>query len=182
MPIRPATLADLPLLQEIERAAGEPFRALGMTEIADDDPPPLDLLAPYQQDGRAWVFEESGGCPDGYLIWQDVDGAAHIDQVSVHPRIARRGAGRALIEHLAKAAGPASLTLTTFAKVPWNAPYYARLGFRILPDAELTDGLREIVAEEAALGLDRWPRVCMRRAARLSSRTAPGVRSSGPCR
>ncbi|MFI0976782.1 GNAT family N-acetyltransferase [Streptomyces sp. NPDC021093] len=163
MPIRPATPADLPLLQDIERAAGEPFRALGMTEIADDDPPPLDLLAAYQRDGRAWVFADCDGRPDGYLIWQEVDGAAHIDQVSVHPRIARRGAGRALIEHLAKTAGPAPLTLTTFAEVPWNAPYYARLGFRVLADPELTDGLREIVTEEAALGLDRWPRVCMMR-------------------
>ncbi|MFI5806331.1 GNAT family N-acetyltransferase [Streptomyces sp. NPDC051561] len=163
MPIRPATAADLPHLQDIERAAGEPFRALGMPEIADDDPPPLELLAEYQLACRAWVFADAQGLPAAYLIWQEVDGAAHIDQVSVHPRAARRGVGRALIDHLAKVAGPTGLTLTTFAEVPWNAPYYARLGFVTLPDTELTDGLREIVAEEAALGLDRWPRVCMRR-------------------
>ena len=60
-------------------------------------------------------------------------------------------------------AGPAPLTLTTFAEVPWNAPYYARIGFRVLADAELSPGLRAIRAHEAALGLDRWPRVCMRR-------------------
>jgi hypothetical protein len=47
--------------------------------------------------------------------------------------------------------------------VPWNAPYYARLGFRILDDAEVTPGLRAIRQREAEIGLDRWPRVCMRR-------------------
>ncbi len=175
--IRLARAAELPLLQEIERAAGEPFRDIGMTEIADDDPPSLDFLTLYQLDARAWVFTDASDIPGGYLIWQEVDGAAHIDQVSVHPRLARRGAGRALISRLAEESGLAALTLTTFARVPWNAPYYARLGFRTLADAELTHGLREIVAEEASMGLDRWPRVCMRREGAgpvgLSSRTAP---------
>ena len=59
--------------------------------------------------------------------------------------------------------GLPALTLTTFAYVPWNAPYYARCGFRVLDDAEITPGLRAIREQEAALGLDRWPRVCMRR-------------------
>lgn len=56
-----------------------------------------------------------------------------------------------------------ALTLTTFAEVPWNAPYYERCGLRPLADAELTGGLREIRAREATYGLDRRPRVCMRR-------------------
>jgi predicted N-acetyltransferase YhbS len=74
--------------------------------------------------------------------------------------------GRALLAHAAGRAGEEGLTgmtLTTFAEVPWNAPYYARLGFRVLAEAELTPGLRAIRAAEAAHGLDRWPRVCMRR-------------------
>jgi hypothetical protein len=55
------------------------------------------------------------------------------------------------------------LTLTTFTHVPWNAPYYERLGFRPLPEAELTPGLVAIRQNEAAHGLDRWPRLSMRR-------------------
>jgi hypothetical protein len=47
--------------------------------------------------------------------------------------------------------------------VPWNAPYYVRCGFRVLDDAEVTPGLRAIRRREAEMGLDRWPRVCMRR-------------------
>lgn len=166
MRIRPARRSDLPLLQDIERAAGEPFRALGMSRIADDDPPPLELLDGYREAGRAWVTAGPDDRPLGYLIADPVDGAAHVEQVSVHPSAARRGLGGALIDHAAgwaAAGGLAALTLTTFSHVPWNAPYYARLGFHVLPESGLTDGLRTIRAEEAEHGLDRWPRVCMRR-------------------
>ncbi len=79
---------------------------------------------------------------------------------------ARRGIGRLLLEHLAgyaAATGAKALTLTTFADVPWNAPYYVRCGFHDLADADLTPGLRAVREHEAARGLDRWPRVSMRR-------------------
>lgn len=163
--IRSARPEDLPLLQDIERAAGEPFRAIGMAAVADDDPPALETLEGYRRAGRARVVDE-GGRPVAYLIWDDVDGAVHVEQVSVHPDAARRGLGRALIDELAAdaaARGVRALTLTTFTDVPWNAPYYARLGFRELQEAELTHGLRAIRRAEADHGLDRWPRVCMRR-------------------
>ncbi|MFE9857564.1 GNAT family N-acetyltransferase [Streptomyces sp. NPDC005780] len=166
MRIRPARRSDLPLLQDIERAAGEPFRTLGMSCVADDDPPPLDLLDRYRTAGRAWVTAGPDDRPLGYLIADPVDGAAHIEQVSVHPSAARRGLGSALIDRAGVWAGHeglTALTLTTFTHVPWNAPYYARLGFRVLTESGLTDGLRKIRAEEAEHGLDRWPRVCMRR-------------------
>ncbi|WP_030219655.1 GNAT family N-acetyltransferase [Streptomyces bikiniensis] len=168
MRIRAAVAADLPLLQDIERAAGEPFRSLGMAAIADDDPPSLETLEAYRRAGRARVAADAADRPVAYLLIDPVDGAAHIEQVSVHPDAARRGVGRALIEHLAVTAGEeglTALTLTTFAEVPWNAPYYARLGFRPLTDSDpaLTEGLRAIVHAEAAHGLAAWPRVCMRR-------------------
>ncbi|MFB7557458.1 GNAT family N-acetyltransferase [Streptomyces brevispora] len=166
MRIRPARRSDLPLLQDIERAAGEPFRTVGMSLVADDEPPSLDVLDEYRRAGRAWVTVRADDRPLGYLVADPVDGAGHIEQVSVHPSAARRGLGSGLIGHAgswAAAEGLGGLTLTTFSHVPWNAPYYARLGFRVLTESELTDGLRKIRAEEAEHGLDRWPRVCMRR-------------------
>ncbi|MDJ1131372.1 GNAT family N-acetyltransferase [Streptomyces iconiensis] len=108
----------------------------------------------------------AAGEPVAYALVEAVDDCLHIEQISVHPDSARRGIGRALIEHLAARArtvGAPGLTLTTFAEVPWNAPYYERLGFRGLADHELTPGLREIRRAEKEHGLDRWPRVCMRR-------------------
>ena len=79
---------------------------------------------------------------------------------------AQRGLGAALLDHAATGAqrhGLAALTLTTFTDVPWNAPYYERLGFRHLCDIELTPGLRAVRAREAKRGLDAWPRTTMRR-------------------
>jgi ribosomal protein S18 acetylase RimI-like enzyme len=166
MPIRAATAAELPALQDIERAAGAPFRGLGMARIADDEPPALAELERYRRRGHAWVAADDGGRPVGYLICEPVDGALHIEQVSVHPDFAHRRIGRALLAYAAERAreeGLTGLTLTTFAEVPWNAPYYERLGFRVLEEAELTPGLKRIRAHETALGLDAWPRVCMRR-------------------
>ncbi|MGW6733697.1 GNAT family N-acetyltransferase [Streptomyces sp. NPDC055013] len=165
MRIRPATSDDLPVLQDIERAAGAAFHDLDMAAIADDEPPTLDVLEHYRRAGRAWIACDAGDHPVGYLICEPVDGALHIEQVSVHPAVARRGVGRALLAYAADRAHEqdlTALTLTTFTDVPWNGPYYARLGFRALDEAELTPGLRKIRAHEAELGLDRWPRVCMR--------------------
>lgn len=161
MPIRPAVTADLPMLQDIERAAGEAFRTIGMPEVADDEPLPLAELEAYRADGRAWVSELDGE-PVAYLVMDVLDGNFHIEQVTVHPHAAGRGLGRELIRHLGEAAsaqGVPALTLTTFAEVPWNAPYYRRLGFSIIenPGPELL----QVRKNEAARGLDRWPRVCM---------------------
>ncbi|MFE6777581.1 GNAT family N-acetyltransferase [Streptomyces sp. NPDC057702] len=167
MIIRLARHEELGALRDIERAAGECFRAVGMPEIADDEPPSLDELTGYQRADHCWVAVDADDRPVAYALAEPVDGRLHIEQVSVHPDAARRGVGRGLIAHLAGRAvaeGLAGTTLTTFAEVPWNAPYYARrCGFRVLPDAEVTPGLREIRRREAELGLDRWPRVCMLR-------------------
>ena len=164
--IRLAREEDLPALQHIEDAAGQAFAAIDMQAIAEDAPPSLALLRSFQQDGRAWVHVDDTDSPVAYLIAALVDGCAHVEQVSVHPDHAGKRIGQALIDHLAswaRARGAPALTLTTFTEVAWNGPYYERLGFRRLSDAELTPGLREIRRAEAARGLDRWPRVCMRR-------------------
>ncbi|MCX5213942.1 GNAT family N-acetyltransferase [Kitasatospora sp. NBC_00240] len=163
MRIRTVTRDELPLLREIEWAAGECFREIGMPGIADDEPLPVSALARYLDEGVALAVVDAADRPVAYLIAEPVDGAVHIEQVSVHPEYARRGLGRALIDHLAQLGGATALTLTTFAEVPWNAPYYARCGFRPLGADEVTPGLREIRRQEAAHGLDRWPRLCMRR-------------------
>ncbi|MET8776494.1 GNAT family N-acetyltransferase [Nocardia sp. NPDC004654] len=163
--IRPATEADLPVLQDIERAAEKPFADIGMTAVADDEPPPLDTLRGFQRAGRAWVATDDADRPIAYLVLGIVDGNAHVDQVSVDPEYAGRRIGKRLIDRAvdwARTHDLPAITLTTFTEVTWNGPYYERLGFRYLAPAEETPGLRALRAAEADHGLDRWPRACMR--------------------
>jgi GNAT superfamily N-acetyltransferase len=160
--IRDAQAAELPLLQDIDVATGQMFRDIGMPEIAEYGPWTRPDLEHSRAAGLLWVIPDDAGQPVAFLMGDLVDGCLHVEQLSVHPGSARRGLGRSLLEHAAADAVPA-LTLTTYAHVPWNAPYYSRCGFRILDDAEVTPGLRAIRQREAAIGLDRWPRVCMRR-------------------
>ena len=153
-------------MQAIEVSAGNAFRGLGMDSIADDPPLSSEVLATYADAGLAWVATDGLDGAAAYILVREVDGCAHLEQVSVHARHARQRMGQALIEEAgrwAAEAGLQGLTLTTFADVPWNGPYYSRLGFEPVPEDLWSPGLREIVAEEAAHGLDTWPRVVMKR-------------------
>jgi hypothetical protein len=69
-----AHAGDLPLLIEIERLAGAVFRSLGMDLVADDDPGSADELAPYAEDGRAFVAVDASDRPVAYLLVDAVDG------------------------------------------------------------------------------------------------------------
>jgi len=163
--LRLARIQDIADMRRIEVAAGEHFRALGMDLVADDDPPSEGELSSYIASDRSWVAVVEDR-PVGYLTFDHVDGQWHIEQVSVEPEHAGHGLGRQLIERvadLAAAAGVRALTLTTYRDVPWNAPYYERLGFHEIPETAWTPGLRALRDREIKHGLDAWPRLCMRR-------------------
>ncbi|MCZ9882133.1 GNAT family N-acetyltransferase [Arthrobacter sp. B2a2-09] len=167
--IRPARADELERLRGIEFAAGEIFRSHGMDAIADDEPLTVTELALFQARGGALVFADASDVPVAYLLIEHLDGNAHVEQLSVHPSHARRGLGSELLdvaEKWARAEGLEWLTLTTFRDVPWNAPYYRRLGFEELHPEMLDDGLRGILECEGLVGLSRWPRIAMRRRVR----------------
>jgi GNAT superfamily N-acetyltransferase len=164
--IRAARVDDLWTFAAIELAAGRAFADVGMESVASADPFPLDDLVRYQEAGHAWVAVDEHDAPIAYLVVDLVDGNAHIEQVSVHPSFARRGIGRALVDHVEQWARPhgiSAITLTTFRDVAWNGPYYERCGFRTLRPDEVTPGLAAVRRHELEQGLDQWPRVCMRR-------------------
>jgi hypothetical protein len=75
-----------------------------------------------------------------------------------------------LLIEIERAAGAIfrDLGMDAVAGVPWNAPYYERLGFHALPEPDVPAGLRAVREHEAARGLDAWPRVVMVRALRSS--------------
>lgn len=164
MRIRAATRRDIAAMQDIERAAGAAFAAVGMPAIAADEPFSTAELTAFIDRGHAWVTEDDGRVV-AYLVAAVLDGDAHVEQVSVHPDAAGRGLGRELLDHLAVWARERSmtaLTLTTFRDVPWNAPYYERLGFTELAADEWGPALRATVLSERRLEAS-GPRVTMRR-------------------
>jgi GNAT superfamily N-acetyltransferase len=157
---------ELEALRSIERDAGGAFAAIGMADVAADEPPSLVELESRRARGHAWVAVDSQDRPIAYLISSIVDGCAHIDQVSVLSEHARRGVGAALIEHLAataRAEHRPALTLTAFRDVLWNAPYYRRLGFVTVEPRDQGPELAALVGREAATIPSNAPRVAMRR-------------------
>jgi len=71
--LREARPWNLPGLRELERAAGAPFRGLGMAAVADDEPPSVTELSAFQADGRAWVCTDTDDVPVAYLLVDVVD-------------------------------------------------------------------------------------------------------------
>lgn len=174
--LRAARDEDLPALREIERAAGQRYRDFGLDHVADDEPASIGVLAGYADGGRAWVVVGSDDAPVGYILVDELDGAAHIEQVSVLPDHQGRGLGRLLVDRAAQWARSRdmqALTLTTFGHVPWNRPLYEHLGFRVLADHELGPDLRAVRDFEATHGLDPALRVVMRRELEPAT-SAPG--------
>jgi GNAT superfamily N-acetyltransferase len=164
--IRKARPADLPVLQAVERAAARLFATVGLGGITDGDATSLRSFAECQDAGLLWIAADGGDAPVGFACVEIVGGQPHLDELDVHPDHGRRGIGAALVRSViewARAQGYAAVTLTTFRDVPWNLPFYARLGFRVLADAELTPELRAIVDGETRRGLPPELRAVMRR-------------------
>lgn len=72
----------------------------------------------------------------------------------------------------AKRQGYRVVTLSTFRDIPWNAPFYSKLGFRILDESELTTGFQQIRLQEIEAGLPISERVMMHRELQLPNNPA----------
>lgn len=155
---RPEDVVHFPA---IERAAGAVFHERDMASIADGEPLPAHELLADQRAGRAGVATDDVDKPIAHLVLDIVDESAHVEQVSVDPAYAHQRLGQALLDAAAvwaREQGLGVLTLTTFAGVPWNAPYYVRLGFLVVPEQEWTPGLRHIRDMRPPTASTRGPR------------------------
>jgi GNAT superfamily N-acetyltransferase len=124
---------------------------------------PLDLFLPLLAEDLVWVAEADGE-PIGFSCCEAFDDALHLWEVAVRQDRQGQGAGRALIAagiDAARARGLPAVTLTTFRDIPWNAPFYRRLGFVELTKEELNARLAADLAAEGARGLDVANRCAM---------------------
>lgn len=165
--VRLATPHDAPLLPAVERSAGELFRTLPeLGWLAEGEPITEARHRQWIDSGTVWVAVDANDIPVGFLDAEVFGDTLHVWEISVHRRWHGRGIGRALLDTAsghARDAGLARLTLTTFRDVPWNAPYYARMGFTCVDADSLCARLRAVLDGETAAGLPAAWRCAMLR-------------------
>src|SRR4051812_29586856 len=161
---RPADLAQLP---SIELAAAR-LLAGHAPESVLAETTSQEVLERVQRLGQLWVALDDE-VPVGFAHVEILEpGSAHLDEIDVHPDHGRRGLGTRLVRAVcqwAEREGYGSVTLSTFRDVPWNMPFYAQLGFVVIPPQALSPALRFVVEDETRRGLDPNTRVVMQRLA-----------------
>ncbi|MNP46685.1 putative N-acetyltransferase YjaB [compost metagenome] len=111
-----------------------------------------------------WVAVDNQDQPLGFLSAQRKDCNLHIHELSVRQDCQGQGIGRSLIQasiQWAAAQGLRAVTLTTLRDVPWNQPFYARLGFVTLGDENLCERLHQILEHEQRNGFCKSSRCAM---------------------
>jgi predicted N-acetyltransferase YhbS len=164
--IRSARMGELPLLSGIEQSAAKLFLDTPYAFLVNDEPLSLDFVQQQFSAERVWVAVDCHETVVGYAIAHEVDNTLYLQQIDVEPEHGRRGIGSALVNTVcdrAKQQGYEIVSLSTFRDLPWNAPFYSKLGFRVLGEAELTIGFQQIRLKELAAGLPIVDRVIMQR-------------------
>ncbi len=162
--IRLARTGDLASLRVLEHAASQMFLATAYPEIADETPTTIAEFTRWLDSESLFVAVDSDDNPVGYAIAHEMGGDTYLHEIDVHPDHGRQGIGRRLIEFVrswAAERGFQRLVLSTFSDVPWNAPYYARLGFRELSVDEISNELVAIRGHEKSVRLNISMRVFM---------------------
>ena len=124
-----------------------------------------ELLNEAQSEARLWVALTDDRTPVGFAMADVVDDGAHLDEMDVMPDFGRQGIGTRLMHTLidwARLGDYPALTLITFRHIPWNAPFYERMGFEAMATTELGEELANLLQEEGEAGIDVHKRVCMK--------------------
>lgn len=91
----------------------------------------------------------------GFLAGEITDDGLYIEEVDVVMARQKQGHGRRLMQAAidwARGARLPAVTLTTFRHIPFNAPFYASMGFVVLEAP--TPHLAATLADEVARGFE----------------------------
>lgn len=135
--------SDIALLPAIERSAARAFRQILLSRLADSEVISVARHHDYLETEHS-LLAVAAGQPVGFILTEPLDDALFIVEVAVHRARQQQGIGRMLLERVIESArqmGYPAVTLTTFREVPWNAPFYTRLGFAMLDELTLPAGL-----------------------------------------
>lgn len=171
---------DLAKLAAVEHQASQLFAGTPHAYLCGAPTLARDILERQHRAGAVWVAVDEGDEPVGFAVAGELGAEAYLYELDVDPTQGRKGLGRALMGAMlgwARATGHETLTLATFSDLPWNAPFYARLGFVVIPDAELTPEMIETRRHEAKAGFLVDRRVFMRCSLRQKEEVPDGVSS-----
>ena len=108
-----------------------------------------EVWARSVRSGRTHLAISEPAEPIAFAALSEVDGAAHLAQLSVRRAWMGRGVGRALLERALEHCRPSGVVwITTYAHLPFNAPFYERHGFVRVEDESAGPELRAILARE----------------------------------
>jgi GNAT superfamily N-acetyltransferase len=166
--IRLAQPGDIAALPEIEREAGQLFKAypqdLGLTDEIYARVNSVDTFDHARQDGRLWVATSPTAAVVGFALVLEIDSYAHLEELDVLPSHGRRGIGSALLQTVcswARERRYRAVTLRTFRDVPWNGPFYRSRGFQVVDSSGLSTEHAGLEAAEQRRGLRTDLRVTM---------------------
>jgi GNAT superfamily N-acetyltransferase len=149
--VRPARGNEVGELQNIDLASASLFRGTGLIDFGPlgepSQPIPEDRLRKGFGDGLIWVAVDNVEELVGFALCSDRGDDLYLEQLSVLPRHGRQGLGTRLVRRCLQEAEARSfkrVSLSTFRKVPWNGPFYRKLGFREVPTWRLQDWQAEI--------------------------------------
>lgn len=130
--LRLARPGDAEQMPAIEARAGRLFDTIeGLAGPAGQHTVPVERLQRYIRKGHCLVAHV-GERMAGWLVNEPFGRELHIWEFNVDRDFQQRGIGAGLLRAClidAANSGFKAVTLTTFRDVPWNAPFYHRLGF-----------------------------------------------------
>lgn len=139
----------------IEQSAASAFAGQDVPDWLLTECSPADNWRPHLAAGTLWVMEHEGEAIAFMAATIDAR-RLHIDEIDVTPGHQGQGIGRRLLEAAAdwaRAKGLSALSLTTFRNIPWNAPFYARVGFREWDPIDAPESINHKLVLEAEMGL-----------------------------
>jgi GNAT superfamily N-acetyltransferase len=163
--IRRPTPREIKLLSQIESAADERYRHVGLGLIVAMPPHSIAALELGHRRGLLWVATSPRGSIAGFVLMQVETDTIWIDQLSVLDRWQHQGMGTALINRsiaVTRGLGYGALHLTTYRNVAWNEPFYRRRGFSEVPRGAFGQTLRRVLLREVSHGHLVWQRALMR--------------------
>ena len=165
--LRPARVDEIATAEDIDDDACSMFAEIGLPMDIDE----AHAFAQHEikrwteaaKRGRLLFACAPSGEAVGFAAFDLVDEKPYLDQISVRRAWQSQGIGRALVARaIAWSVRPGELWITTYnERVPWNGPWYQRLGFVAAGEGDIGPELAMKLAAERSVLPEGHQRIAM---------------------